>query len=309
MKKLIILFPIILYSCQPASQKNSEPGNELQSTFYDNVSITRDVAYASDDTTQQLLDIYRQGNRIGESQWFDYKGVPPCPTLIHIHGGGWLGGDKADNPFIYSYYLQRGWNVISLNYRMGPGTAPDAAEDVICALRWIADRKDSLNIDDSRIYVTGGSAGGHLSLVTGMAPGSGRQFNCDVSDVRIRGIINFYGITHIKSNEAFLESTHPDWNYTITWIGDRSRIDDISDSYSPVHYITATTPPVLTIHGALDSVVPYQQATLLHEKLVESSIRNRLVTIDQGNHGGFGNAEYERVENAITDFIEEIESN
>ena len=207
------------------------------------------------------------------------------------------------NPYVFSIFLEKGWIVFSLNYRMGPGTAPDAAEDVICALRWIIDRKDDFGVDPNNIFTTGGSAGGHLALVTGLAPTSGKNFSCDVTDVSIKGIINYYGITEIVENEAFLESEKPDWNYTITWIGDRDRIEDVSSKFSPVYMITSQAPPVITIHGAVDSVVPYAQATILKSKLDEIGIHNQLVTIPQGNHGGFGNEEYERANDEIFKFL------
>ncbi len=204
MKYLSIFLFLFLISCSCDKDccKKSTARAGYGSVYSDNIIITRDVVYARDDTTQQVIDIYLQGNFVGEPNWINID-KEPKPTLIYIHGGGWLGGDKANNPYIFSEYLQRGWNVFSPNYRMGDGTAPDAAEDVICALQWIVDRKEEYNVDLTKIYTIGHSAGGHLSLIAGLAPTSGRSFTCDVSDISIKGIINFFGITEIKKNGVY----------------------------------------------------------------------------------------------------------
>lgn len=309
MKKIFFLATVLLVSCQcdkDCCKNLSSSSHDTDQVYYDNMVIQRDVVYGHDDSTQQLMDVYLQGDYLGEPNWVEIDSNKH-PVLIHIHGGGWLGGDKGDNPYIFSEYLKRGWNVFSLNYRMGPGTAPDAAEDVICALRWIVDRKEDYNVDTDRIFVTGSSAGGHLSLITGLAPSSGLKFTCDVSDVSIKGIVNFFGITEIEKNENFLQSTNPEWNYTIGWIGDRTRIGSISEHYSPVYFVSAGAPPIITIHGVLDSIVPYQQALILHKRLDDLQLKNQLVTIKNGNHGGFGNKGYEHAWESIFKFIQEIE--
>ena len=297
----------LITSCQKADPNQPKATDSPSSNvYYDNVIIQKDVVYGYDDSTQQIMDIYLQGQFTGEPNWVEVD-KSPKNTLVFIHGGGWLGGDKADNPFVLADYLEKGWVVFSLNYRMGPGTAPNAAEDVICAMRWIADRKDDYGVDVNNIFTTGSSAGGHLSLVAGLAPTSQKDYVCDISDIPVKGIINYYGITEISQNEAFLNKEKPQWNYTITWIGERDRIDGVSKKYSPVYMASRNAPPVITIHGAVDSVVPYTQATLLEARLEELGILHKLVTIEDGNHGGFRDQGYERVNKEVFDFIESLD--
>ena len=64
--------------------------------------------------------------------------------------------------------------------------------------------------------------------------------------------------------------------------------------------MSETTPPVITIHGTLDSVVPYEQATALHESL---SSPNELVSIEGANHGGFSDQAFQRAYTDIFAFL------
>ena len=289
-----------------ACEFNSETSDNTTNNspyIFDNIIIQKDVVYGSEDSSQQILDAYIQGNFEGEPNWVTLDSTLH-PVLIFIHGGGWLGGDKVDNVLQFVPFLEKGFNVFSLNYRMGPGTAPAAAEDVICALRWIVDRADGYNLDTEQIYITGSSAGGHLSLVTGFAPTSGIDYNCDVSDVNISGIINQFGITEIADNHEFLKTFKPDWNYTIGWIGDEERVEEVSRKYSPVYMSTEDAPPVLTIHGSIDSVVPYTQALQLEATLKEKGVAHKLITIEGGNHGGFQDEGWHTLMEETFQFIE-----
>src|SRR6185295_4114872 len=80
-------------------------------------------------------------------------------------------------------WLEMGWNVVNVEYRLGVATdattlAPAAVDDCFCALRFVAALPANYNIDANRIVVTGESAGGHLSLSMGMIPegaGVGRE--------------------------------------------------------------------------------------------------------------------------------------
>ena len=81
------------------------------------------------------------------------------------------------------------------------------------------------------------------------------------------------------------------------------RMSDISAAHSPLFLVSEDTPPIITVHGDQDSVVPFEQATALHESL---STPNRLVTMEGGNHSGFSDTQYQDAYRAIFDFISEL---
>ena len=97
----------------------------------------------------------------------------PNPTLIYFHGGGWTNGSKEGSALTFLPYLEMGWTVVNVAYRLADAAhAPAAVEDCRCALRWVYRNADQYNFDLDKVVVTGNSAGGHLALTTGMLPES-----------------------------------------------------------------------------------------------------------------------------------------
>ena len=87
----------------------------------------------------------------------------PTPLLVHIHGGGWLGGKK--NEAISPNTLKQGYSYCSIDYRLaGTQLLPAAVHDASRAIQFLRTKAKEWNVDLSRIAVTGGSAGAASSL-------------------------------------------------------------------------------------------------------------------------------------------------
>jgi len=87
----------------------------------------------------------------------------PQPTVIYMHGGFWVAGNKEGALMSLMPWLEMGWNVVNVEYRLGRvALAPAAVEDCLCALRYLNAQAKTYNIDTNRLVVTGESAGGHL---------------------------------------------------------------------------------------------------------------------------------------------------
>ena len=130
--------------------------------FLANVSnayrVVPNVTYHVASGHENQLDLYLPRNPAG-----------PTPVLMYIHGGGWVGGNKEANVLRLLPYLQRGWAVVNVGYRLGAvARAPAAVEDCLCALSWVARQAGEYDFDTSRIVTTGNSAGGHLALTTAL---------------------------------------------------------------------------------------------------------------------------------------------
>ena len=92
----------------------------------------------------------------------------PRPTLIYIHGGGWVGGTKESSVLNVLPYMKHGMAVVNVEYRLAATSlAPAAVADCRCALRWVIANAEEHGFDTEKIVVTGHSAGGHLSLDDG----------------------------------------------------------------------------------------------------------------------------------------------
>ena len=103
------------------------------------------------------------------------------PAILIIHGGGWSAGSKNDMVYrtLMVDYAMKGYVVCNMNYRLvQEAPLPACIEDVRCAIRWMKAHAEQLGIDPNRIGTYGHSAGGHLSLMAGVAAGS-TAFNDD----------------------------------------------------------------------------------------------------------------------------------
>jgi acetyl esterase/lipase len=207
-----------------------------------------------------------------------------------------------------------GWNVVNVGYRlMRVAGAPAAVEDAQCALRYIAApaQAKQFNIDTSRIIVTGESAGGHLALVAGMIPASagftsicagGGFTGNDAAVPPVAAIINWYGITDLNDMLAGANAR----SYAVQWIGAAPNRAELAKSVSPLTYVRSGLPPILTIHGDADPIVPYTHATRLQEALTKAGVTSELFTVAKGGHGNFNAEQRTQIYAKIREFLARI---
>jgi acetyl esterase/lipase len=253
--------------------------------------IIPDVTYLTANNYEAKLDIYKRRDV-----------TAPQPTLIWIHGGGWTGGAKETQLLQFVPWLEMGWNVVNVEYRLAKvSLAPAAVEDCLCALRFVAAHAKTYGIDPTRLVISGGSAGGHLSLTTGMIPESaGLERECPgVPLPKVAAIVNFYGITDVGD---LLDGANMK-TYAVAWMGSMMNREEIARRVSPLTYVRAGLPPILTIHGDADPTVPYTHAVRLHKALTEAGVPNQLLTIPGGRHGGFKPDERTKIFETIREFL------
>ena len=251
------------------------------------------------------LDVYRPRNA-----------TEPTPTLIYFHGGGWTNGSKESSALTFLPYMEMGWAIINVEYRLADDAhAPAAVEDCRCALRWVYRNSDQFNFDLDSIVVTGNSAGSHLALTTGLLPesaGLDRQCPGDrrrawstgttsTDELKVAAVINWYGITDVYD----LAHRQPgsSGNFPEAWLGSSPNRDLIAKQVSPLTYVRSGLPPILTIHGDADPVVPYDQAKRLKDALDAAGVANELITVPGGAHGEFSDIEMVRIYTAIRQFL------
>ncbi len=290
----LILLLGTLSSFPAFSQENSTALSDTArwaSTINEQYWIQPDITYGVANNYTLKLDM-----------WQRKDAQKAAPTLIYYHGGGWIFGDRTGATLLFLPFLEMGWNVINVEYRMtSVSLAPAAVEDCRCALRWAIRNSKQYNIDTDRIVLTGHSAGGHLSLITGMLPeGTGLDNNCDGTEkLKIAAIINWYGISDV--NDLLAGPNRK--NYAVSWMGSQPDLLTIAKRVSPLTYVRAGLPPILSIHGDADPVVPYDQSTRLHQALTAAGVPNELVTIKGGGHGQFTDAELEDAYQKIDAFL------
>jgi len=110
--------------------------------------------FAYGEHEKQVLDFYRA------------ESSSPTPLVLHIHGGGFTGGDKRTvNQTSLKRLLDAGISVAAINYRLaGQAPLPAAHHDAQRAIQTLRAKAKDLNIDKTRVGAFGGSSGAQLCM-------------------------------------------------------------------------------------------------------------------------------------------------
>lgn len=250
-----------------------------------------DVVYSRVGEVENKLDIYVP------------KGAnEPRPTLVWFHGGGWSHNSKDQISGQLVPFLESGWVVVNVDYRLvGQALAPAAVVDCRCALFWVYATAKENKIDTRKIVVAGTSAGAHLALMAGMLP-SGNPLDKECNNaipVNVAAILDFYGPTYL---DDALEG--PSRNGSVVrWIGNQAEKKEIAHRVSPMSYVRPDLPPIFIVHGDADPTVPYDQSVRLHKALDEARVPNEFYTVPGGKHGGFEKEENQKIMRAVGEFL------
>ncbi|MDR3713359.1 MAG: alpha/beta hydrolase [Puia sp.] len=266
--------------------------------LYAGRQIIPNIRYSHTDSSL-LLDAYIPARALGEPPWNQYSDNRK-PVLLYFHGGGFVEGDKISRSLFLMPYVSRGWCVVTADYSLlgkTPVTLPEIYGQARTALRWIYDNADKYKMDTAKIIVSGESAGGVLCLMTGFHPNdpsdkSGRP-------VSVAGIINWFGVPDLQRALKPSDASR-------FMGGGTTNADSVFRVCSPITYITAASPPVMTIHGDQDPLVPYDQALLLRDTLTKLGVKNGLFTVEGKKHGNFDAAEMTAIFDQIWEFLDEI---
>ena len=229
-----------------------------------------DIAYATASPAQKL-DIY-----------IPDEGDGPFPVILNIHGGAWLGGDKAYKQVLSMLEgLKRGYAVVAINYRLSEEAIwPAQINDCKAAIRWIRANADQYRLKSDKIAAWGGSAGGHLSAMVGTS-GDVKALE-DLSQgnpaesSRVQAVVDWFGPTDFLKMDEYLEASgvkkpmkHSTPDSPESKLIGRNLEDapELVIEANPDTYVSADDPPFLIQHGLEDNLVPYQGSVLLARKL------------------------------------------
>jgi acetyl esterase/lipase len=242
----------------------------------------KDVAY-DDAHVAQKLDVYLA------------KSDKPMPTMVYIHGGGWRAGSKNRIPGWLMNAVQGGWlSVISVEYRFTDvAPHPTQVNDCLRAVQFVRHNAVDWNIDPQRIGVTGGSAGGHLSLWVALHDDAADLDSNDPvvsQSSRVVCAVSFAGPTD-WSLLGKLDHKHPAYRQLIGC--EPGTPADQMDAkakkdVSPISFVSKDDPPIMQVHGDKDAIVPLEHARNMHERLRSVGVKSELVVVEGANHGVAG---------------------
>jgi len=222
------------------------------------------------------------------------EGEGPFPVILSIHGGAFMGCDKADMQVLPMLEgLTRGYAVVALNYRLSwEATFPALVQDVKAAVRWVRGNAGWYYFDPERIAAWGGSAGGYLSTMLGVSAGIPELEDMSLGNpeqpCNVQAVVDWYGPTNfLKMDEQLaasglfpMEGTeHSGENSPESWLlgGKITGIPELVKAANPETYIRENAAPFLIQHGVVDPVVPVQQSVGLAENLRHVCGDNRVV--------------------------------
>jgi acetyl esterase/lipase len=246
----------------------------------------KDVVYASASPTQKL-DLYVPA------------GNGPFPSIINIHGGGFMMGDKS-NPPLTDELLAAGYAVASIDYRLsGEALFPAAVQDAKAALRFLRAHAAEYKLNPDKFGAYGGSAGGNLAAMLGTSCGvaelEGAELgNADQSSC-VQAVVDWFGPTDfLQMDKQFAGTTCPT-NHDAAdspeskYIGAAIQtVPDKAKAANPITYVSADDAPFLIQHGSADCNVPPQQGKILAEALAPAIGADKVTytLIDGAGHGG-----------------------
>ena len=247
------------------------------------VQRTDDVVYGHRNNEQLKLDVIAPAQQNGLG-------------VALMVSGGWKSGRAGSAPvWLMSPLLRRGYTVFAIYHISQPeATVQEIILDVHRGVRFVRYHAEQYGIDPERIGVTGGSAGGHLSLMLATRGGSGPGDAHDPIDQEssaVQAVAIFYPVTDLlnlgESTEnpgdggppkSFVKAFGPDATDMPAWKA-------IGRECSPIYHITTALPPTLIYHGDADTLVPLAQSERFRDCAAEQGRDVRLVTHPGGKHG------------------------
>lgn len=268
---------------------------------------------AQEPTYTRTADVI-YGRKFGTALTFDVftpKKDPNGAAIVAVVSGGWFSSHEAiDSPFIMPVVLEhvrRGYTVFTVVHGSQPKfTIPECVADMNRALRFIRSRAKEYGIDPERIGITGGSAGGHLSLMIGAAGTTGDPKAKDPVDrvsSRVQAVGCYYPPTDFlnygeKGKDAVgrgilanfkaafdVREMDPKTKALERTMSDDEKLLELGRRISPITHVSADDPPTLIIHGDADKLVPIQQAETFLAKLKEAGVATELVVKKGAAHG------------------------
>lgn len=249
------------------------------------------------------------------------NGEQARPVLVWIHGGALITGSRSYVPGdLLKLCRDENYILVSIDYRLAPEVKlPAIADDLVDAIDWI--RKagpKAFHADPKRMVISGGSAGGYLTMLAGIKVKPAPQALVaywgygDVDGDWYVKPADFYrkNFPLIDKDEAFravgkrvltgTDAKDPEqknrglfyrylrqngmWTKVVTGFDPATEKSKL-DPYCPVRNITAKYPPILMIHGTKDEDVPYELSADMARELAKNKVAHELITVPDAGHG------------------------
>lgn len=203
--------------------------------------MQRDIAYGTE--ARQVLDVYAPVTE------------KPFPVLIAVSGGGWRQGSKDWIAHLGGYFSGQGFGVVTVDHRLYPEFEPqEQAQDIAEAIRWVIAHIADYGGNPEQIFVTGHSAGGHLTMLAALHP----DYLRPRERAHIRGMIPVSAALNVETY--------------------------FSPDAAPLNFIRANLPPFLILTSEGDQAMSRTDAENLTARLAEVGVPAEYQIIPNTDH-------------------------
>lgn len=303
--RLIVLLVLCLsLNTSVFAQKPEE--QEILDTFKNKETI---VYKTVDGIELDMIIFYPEAHKIQKKN----------PWMMHVHGGGWAGGSKYKNlrkSFLGTLksLLDKGVVCVTIEYRratktLGGTTAFDAVVDAKDAAKYLLKNAKKYKLDKKKYGVWGGSAGGHLSLLTALGKNSDFKGNSKLSGCspKFKCVVSYFPATSLLNPELVPGSLFEKQDSYYRILGDSLKNKpELAKLLSPTEHLKRKSSPILLIHGEKDVVLPIINSTYMVEVAEEKKADVELLTIKNAGHSFNGSnisPSIEELNNYATKFI------
>lgn len=200
-------------------------------------------------------------------------------TVVYLHGGGFVTGDRAVDRERIRALAAHGLTVVAPDYRLAPAaTFPAPVDDVRAAVDWVRAHPDETGAATGAVALWGASAGAVLAALAALS-----------GPTDVQAVVSWFGFSDIATHSARspLEAallTPGGPAHALLGVADPAAAPDLVREASPVSHVHAAAPPFLVAHGDRDRMVDIAESRRLHDALTRAGARSTLLVLGGAGH-------------------------